>query len=56
MGRFRSPPRVELVQVERDALVSEEVVYSGHEFNARPPADVVGFRLPAGVAVEETEW
>jgi outer membrane lipoprotein-sorting protein len=55
-GSLSIPSHIELVQMERGALVSEEVVYSGHEFNVELPAEVVGFRLPAGVTLEETEW
>jgi outer membrane lipoprotein-sorting protein len=55
-GSLSIPSRIELAQMERGALVSEDVVYSGHEFNVELPVDVVGFRLPAGITVEETEW
>ncbi|MCX7030298.1 MAG: hypothetical protein NTU62_09285 [Spirochaetes bacterium] len=55
-GPLAIPSRIELVQVDRGVLVSEEVTYRGHQFDADLPAEVVGFRLPAGVTVEETEW
>jgi outer membrane lipoprotein-sorting protein len=55
-GSLAIPSRIDLVQVDHGMLVSEEVTYSGHQFDVDLPADVVNFRLPAGVIVEETEW
>jgi outer membrane lipoprotein-sorting protein len=55
-GPLAIPSRIELVQADRGGLVSEEVTYSGHQFDADLPAEVAAFRLPAGVTVEETEW
>jgi outer membrane lipoprotein-sorting protein len=55
-GTLAIPSRIELVQADRGALVSEEVTYRGHQFDVELPPEVAGFRLPAGVTVEETEW
>jgi len=54
-GPLSIPSRIEVVQMAQGVMVTVEVLYSGHVFNGRLPAEVLDFRLPAGVKVEEME-
>jgi len=50
------PSHIQMTQKGGAAMISEEVLFTGHVFNAELPSDVDRFRLPAGVVAKEAEW
>jgi hypothetical protein len=55
-GSLAIPSRVELVQKDRGDIITEEVLYSGHQFNTELPEEVSHFHLPPGVVVQDVQW
>jgi hypothetical protein len=50
------PGRILILQRDEEGEVREEIRYSDHLINGTLPAEVMEFRLPADVFVEELKW